>query len=127
MLTCCNDHSNTRLGNPGWEGLQLRGWQRLGVLQGLLQQVLGGNEEVVVTAGRKGPPTNNAFFQLEVRSLPWCRAHMRNPLLMQDLHCQLILHQVAMHGVVLQPAALLGQLALIHPPSAMLAMHYLCA
>ncbi|KAL3155145.1 hypothetical protein ABBQ38_011201 [Trebouxia sp. C0009 RCD-2024] len=33
--------------------------------QGLLQQVLGGNEDVVVTAGKKGPNTDNAFFQLE--------------------------------------------------------------
>lgn len=37
-----------------------------GALQGLLQQVLGGNEDVVVTAGKKGPNTDNAFFQLEV-------------------------------------------------------------
>ena len=37
-------------------------------MQGLLQQVLGGNEEVVVTAGRKAPTTTDAFFQLEVRT-----------------------------------------------------------
>ena len=28
--------------------------------------MLGGNEDVVVTAGKKGPSTDNAFFQLEV-------------------------------------------------------------
>ena len=39
-------------------------------LQGLLQQVLGGNEDVVVTAGKKGPKTTIAFYQLEVRLLP---------------------------------------------------------
>ena len=33
----------------------------------MLQQVLGGNEEVVVTAGKKGPKNRNAFYQLEVR------------------------------------------------------------
>ena len=42
----------------------------LAVLQGLLQQVLGGNEDVVVTAGRKAPAANDAFFQLEVAFLP---------------------------------------------------------
>ncbi len=40
------------------------------MLQGLLQQVLGGNEDVVVTAGRKAPATTDAFFQLEVTFLP---------------------------------------------------------
>ena len=35
-------------------------------VQGLLQQVLGGNEDVVVTAGKKGPKNTNAFYQLEV-------------------------------------------------------------
>ena len=44
----------------------------LAVLQGLLQQVLGGNESVVVTAGRKAPAANDAFFQLEVSFLPAC-------------------------------------------------------
>ncbi len=44
----------------------------LAVLQGLLQQVLGGNEDVVVTAGRKAPAANDAFFQLEVTFLPAC-------------------------------------------------------
>ena len=44
----------------------------LAVLQGLLQQVLGGNEDVVVTAGRKAPAANDAFFQLEVSLLPAC-------------------------------------------------------
>ena len=42
----------------------------LAVPQGLLQQVLGGNEDVVVTAGRKAPAANDAFFQLEVTFLP---------------------------------------------------------
>ncbi len=42
------------------------------MLQGLLQQVLRGNEDVVVTAGRKAPAANDAFFQLEVTFLPAC-------------------------------------------------------
>lgn len=49
-----------------------------GVLQGLLQQVLGGNEDVVVTAGRKGPITDNAFFQLEVHV--WPPTTQQNPI-----------------------------------------------
>ena len=44
--------------------------ERFLLLQGLLQQVLGGNEHVVVTAGKRGPITDNAFFQLEVRACP---------------------------------------------------------
>lgn len=33
--------------------------------QELLQQVLGGNEDVVVTSGKKAPTNTSAFFQLE--------------------------------------------------------------
>ncbi len=47
------------------------------VLQGLLQQVLGGNEDVVVTAGRKAPAANDAFFQLEVSFLPACHCSVQ--------------------------------------------------
>ena len=49
----------------------------LAVLQGLLQQVLGGNEDVVVTAGQKAPAANDAFFQLEVLILPACHCSVQ--------------------------------------------------
>ena len=49
------------------------------LLQGLLQQVLGGNEDVVVTAGKKGPITDNAFFQLEVHTCLSPRSCIRFP------------------------------------------------
>ena len=56
-------------------------------LQGLLQQVLGGNQEVVVTSGKRSPDTTNAFFQLEVSkmmcdqvSLTWQWPHIPDML-----------------------------------------------
>ena len=42
------------------------------LLQGLLQQVMGANQELVVTSDKRSPDNNNAFFQLEVhKSSPY--------------------------------------------------------